>query len=258
MFEGGASRMPPPEAGSKGGSSGSTAAGGGGGSRSRSGAGAPARMPNSAAAPAPWIHPPPAAGKTCTFGGTSNNLKQETVATIEIEAVGAVLRCAARHAGLLGRAAGRAAARMLLLAAPGPWAAGERRSARLVRSGPPQPGRRGQGSRRLRAQQQPPAYQLTARTLPPPLSLPHRQGSDQATPKLEACTPARGGYAADLRDEALKAHNATDKVVQQAITFTQAGGFGCQVSPGDAAGMGCGGRWRSVHGDSVAARAHVR
>lgn len=39
-------------------------------------------------------------------------------------------------------------------------------------------------------------------------------------PKLEACTPRRPGYAADLRDASLVAAGATAKLVRQPVTFT--------------------------------------
>lgn len=53
----------------------------------------------------------------------------------------------------------------------------------------------------------------------------------QRTPALRACTPARAGYGADLRDAALAASGATAKLVQQPVTFTMQGQpYSCMVN----------------------------
>ena len=56
-------------------------------------------------------------------------------------------------------------------------------------------------------------------------------GEPQPGPTLQACTPARPGYAADLRDEALQAAGASGALLQQPVTFTSSpAGFGCLVN----------------------------
>ncbi|KAI7843970.1 hypothetical protein COHA_002508 [Chlorella ohadii] len=46
-----------------------------------------------------------------------------------------------------------------------------------------------------------------------------KPGKEQRSPKLKACTPARAGYTADLRDASLAAAGATDKLVKQELAF---------------------------------------
>lgn len=57
------------------------------------------------------------------------------------------------------------------------------------------------------------------------------QVTAQAAPKLKACTPARAGYAADLRDPALVAAGAGGKLLAQDVTFTMMGQpYSCMVN----------------------------
>lgn len=70
--------------------------------------------------------------------------------------------------------------------------------------------------------------------LPP--TLPHpcqRTGPADPTPKLRACTPRRGAYFADLRDEALAAHGAQSKLVKPfgyPIGFMGNDHYGCSIA----------------------------
>ncbi|GAB4816408.1 hypothetical protein N2152v2_003454 [Parachlorella kessleri] len=53
---------------------------------------------------------------------------------------------------------------------------------------------------------------------------------EQSVPDLKGCTPLRPAYAPDLRDEAMQAHNASDLLVTQNVSFILSQGFGCLVN----------------------------
>lgn len=62
-----------------------------------------------------------------------------------------------------------------------------------------------------------------------PVVLPPQGSEEQSSPRQRACTPARAGYVADLRDESLAAHGAADKLTRVPLDFTFHD-FGCLVN----------------------------
>lgn len=67
--------------------------------------------------------------------------------------------------------------------------------------------------------------------LAPALAAQAAASEPQPSPVPHACTPARPGYAADLRDEALQAAGASGALVRQPVSFTSSlAGFGCTVN----------------------------